>query len=107
MTQWTGPRIRRTRPIHMTRLSDLLFEESVSFEEFVDASGVKDLGDDVNKEKVSADIAAALNKEVGEEVVTGIPEVEEQPADEPPRGLLGYGHGAAAARVREGGARSH
>ena len=77
-------RTRRIRPIHMTRLSDLLFEESVSFEEFVDASGVKDLGDDVNKEKVSADIAAALNKEVGEEVVTGIPEVEEQPADEPP-----------------------
>ena len=77
-------RTRRRRPIHMQKLGELLFEETIGFEEFAAAGNVDELGDDVDKEKIAANIATSLNKEVGEDVVTDIPEVEEAPVDEPP-----------------------
>ena len=77
-------RTRKRKPIHLSSLSSLLFEETLGFEEFTSAAGVEELGDDVNKEKVAVDVATALNTEVGEDIVTDIPEVEEQAADEPP-----------------------
>jgi predicted transcriptional regulator len=66
-----------------TRLKFLLFE-AVSFEELVKMGGLEKLGDEVNKEKVFVDIASALNKEIGEDIVTDIPEIEETSPDEPP-----------------------
>ena len=80
----TESRTQHQRPLHMSKLGALLFEETIGFEDFASAGGVDKLGDDVNKEKVTSDIATALNKELGAEVVTDIPEVEEQDADEPP-----------------------
>jgi hypothetical protein len=75
-------RTRRQKPMYKEKLGTLLFE-TIGFEDFASAGGVDKLGDDVNKEKVAADIATALNKEVGEDVVTDIPEVEEAAPDEP------------------------
>jgi hypothetical protein len=66
-----------------TRLKFLLFE-AVGFEELVKMGGLEKLGDEVNKEKVFVDIASALNKEIGEDIITDIPEIEEASPDEPP-----------------------
>jgi len=64
-------------PLHMMSLGSLLFEQ-VSFEDLKSAGGADNLGDDVNADKVFADLAAALNNELGEEIVTDIPEIEEE-----------------------------
>jgi hypothetical protein len=66
------------KPIHKRSLGMLLFEaETMSFEDLTNLGRIDNLGDDVDGEKVFTDIAIALNKEVGEEVVTDIPEAEE------------------------------
>ena len=70
-------------PDYMRKLSGLLFEE-VGFEDFANMSGAKELDDEVDKEQVLVQVAQGINKEVGEDVITDIPELEEREADEPP-----------------------
>ena len=67
----------------MRSLSGLLFEE-IGFEDLAGMSGAKELGDEVDKEQVLVQIAQGLNKEMGEDVITDIPELEEREGDEPP-----------------------
>jgi|MDTB01.3.fsa_nt_gb hypothetical protein len=66
----------RLVPLHHMTLGSLLFEQ-VSFEDLKVAGGEDKLGDDVDADKVFADLAGALNSEIGEEIITDIPEVEE------------------------------
>ena len=73
----------RTRFTHSRSLAALIYE-TVSFEDLAGMSGADELGDDVDKQGVLVQVAQGINDEVGEEVITDIPEVEERDAEEPP-----------------------
>ena len=69
--------------ISKSSLFSLLYEE-VAFDDFKELGGSEDLDDDVDKQKVFAQVAQGINDELEAEVITDIPEVEETEADEPP-----------------------
>ena len=68
-------------PTYKRGLSALIYE-AISFEELATLGGAEDLGDDVDKQGVMISLATALNDEMGEEVVTEIPEAEEGAGEE-------------------------
>jgi hypothetical protein len=74
-------------PSYKRGLSALIYE-AISFEELATLGGADDLGDEVDKQGVMISLANSLNDELGEEVVTDIPEAEEgeeeADGDEPP-----------------------
>ena len=72
-----NPRINRSS------LFSLLYEE-VGFDDFKSLGGAEELGDDVDKQKVFAQVAQGINDELEAEVITDIPEIEEAEAGEPP-----------------------